>query len=367
MAQTLASSARQLTVALAASMVVGTHAGRSVGADSFDAASRSGDVVVAGLADSAANRVASMPTAPMLAPTEAAGWEVVASSCVNGVSPEATTVAAEGGQRSVQVLAPAECEWTAASVSPWLHVWTLAGTGSGEVTYFVDPNDSAFPRSASIVANGVTFEVTQEAGTQHAGPSHCVTDLSAGQWSFTADGGVATVGLTADPNCLWRAVSSSPDWLVPQEGEGVGSASVRYTVLPNSMPWQRSARIGVDGREFQVTQQPGPCSYCAPSNPSAPGSLDVGHARWIALFGGGLFVAPIEAPPALAWQASSDAPWIHVESPSGVGPGSLVYFLDPPVSSPRTGQISLNDIVLTIQQAAGTPSEAQFLGGGIPL
>ena len=93
------------------------------------------------------------------------GPAVATPGCFNGFFPGSATVSAQGGTYTIDASAPAECVWTTTTTSgDWLHNWTASGIGSGPLIYIVDPNPTNAPRTASIVVNGATFVVTQEAG-----------------------------------------------------------------------------------------------------------------------------------------------------------------------------------------------------------
>jgi hypothetical protein len=63
---------------------------------------------------------------------------------------------------TIQVTAPAGCDWTATSSNAWITITSGAsGSGSGTVTYSVSANPSASPRTGTLIVAGKNFTVTQ--------------------------------------------------------------------------------------------------------------------------------------------------------------------------------------------------------------
>jgi hypothetical protein len=77
-----------------------------------------------------------------------------------------TTFAAAGeygGPASVNVTAPAHCEFRPSTTTPWITLVTTYGAGSAEITYSVAANTAAAPRSGTIAVGGQTLTITQAA------------------------------------------------------------------------------------------------------------------------------------------------------------------------------------------------------------
>jgi all-beta uncharacterized protein/BACON domain-containing protein len=84
------------------------------------------------------------------------------SGCMISIAPTSTPMVVGGGTGSVMVTAGAGCTWTAVSGAPWIIV-TGGGTGSGSgtVTFSVEPNVSGATRSGSITIGTQVFTVNQ--------------------------------------------------------------------------------------------------------------------------------------------------------------------------------------------------------------
>lgn len=86
------------------------------------------------------------------------------AACAFQLSNHGQDFGSGGGTGSVAVTTQAGCAWTSASNESWIHV-TSGGSGSGMgiVSYSVDPNASASPRTGTmtIADGGQMFAVTQ--------------------------------------------------------------------------------------------------------------------------------------------------------------------------------------------------------------
>lgn len=169
-----------------------------------------------------------------------------------GVSKKTDFYAFNGGSGSVDVTAPAGCNWTAVSNDPWIEL-TSSGAGSGNdtVTYLVRENFTGLPRVGTITVGGHTLTVTQDS---EASPS-CAYSISPKSGSFSASGGTGTINVVTEGRCLWQAVSNN-SWITIEAGSlGTGSGTVSYRVAINSGPGGRSGTITVAGKTFTVKQK----------------------------------------------------------------------------------------------------------------
>jgi hypothetical protein len=81
-------------------------------------------------------------------------------------------------------------DWTASSDSEWVEIVSeTSGSGSGWLSLYVRPNDTAQERQASILINEKTFVVTQAAG-----PAEIVRTPTGGSSDFTAGVHEVTIG-----------------------------------------------------------------------------------------------------------------------------------------------------------------------------
>jgi hypothetical protein len=85
------------------------------------------------------------------------------TSCTYAISPTTARLPQPGGIAIVDVIAPAQCAWTAVSDSPWLVITAGAsGTGNGRVIYAASRYiGRASNRKGSITVATLTLPVTQ--------------------------------------------------------------------------------------------------------------------------------------------------------------------------------------------------------------
>src|SRR6185295_2859725 len=153
-----------------------------------------------------------------------------------------------------------------------------------------------------------------------------------------------TIQVTAPQGCTWSATSGVP-WITLSDSSGSGNGQVRFTVAANSGP-ARQGTLTVGGQSVAVAQASG-CSYTV-----TPPSQDVGGA-------GGTANASIATAAGCPWNASSNADWITVATPSGSGPAQVPLAVLPNTGPPRTGTVTIASTTLTINQAS--PCDWAFL------
>lgn len=101
----------------------------------------------------------------MNAPRSVAASFAPAPVCGYLLSSNATTVAATGDLRKVNVSAASGCAWQAASNAGWVTVVSGAsGAGNGSVRFRVEANTNSTPRGATLTIGDVPFTITQAAG-----------------------------------------------------------------------------------------------------------------------------------------------------------------------------------------------------------
>jgi hypothetical protein len=82
--------------------------------------------------------------------------------CTYTLNPTSASVAAAGGGGTFTVTTQTSCTWTASTADAWITVTNSGSTtGSGDVSYTVQPNATGASRSGSITVSGQTFVVTQ--------------------------------------------------------------------------------------------------------------------------------------------------------------------------------------------------------------
>ena len=260
-----------------------------------------------------------------------------AAPCVFTVDPRSDSVSGGGGRKTIAVTANSpQCAWTARSDVGWLAVLDGAhGTGNGQVRYEARETTGA-SRSGTLLVAGQVVTVTQGQG--------CTASITPTSQSVAASGGTGSISVATEAGCLWSA-GSNASWIAITSGQnGNGPGTIAFATAASTGP-ARSATLTVAGQTFTVSQASG-CSYAL-----APASHDVGD-------GGGTGSFAVNASPGCAWTGISRAPWITITgAPSGTGVGTVNFnVIANPMGGPaRSGTISVNEQIFTVNQAAGVP------------
>ncbi|MBI1789004.1 MAG: hypothetical protein HYR60_15850 [Acidobacteria bacterium] len=83
--------------------------------------------------------------------------------CNYALSSSGTGVPAAGGRGVFQVASASGCSWTPVSDSAWIAFTWSSVNGRGNVSYAIEPNLGATPRSGTLAVAGQVFTVNQEA------------------------------------------------------------------------------------------------------------------------------------------------------------------------------------------------------------
>jgi uncharacterized protein (TIGR03437 family) len=170
--------------------------------------------------------------------------------CNYFINPESQSVPGTGGENLVLVTTGTTCEWTAVSNVTWITVIAGSpGKGGGGVSYRVDPNPSASPRTGTITIGDRTFTVNQGA----ADP--CTFTISPTSATVAAAGGAGSVSVNVSASsCSWTA-STGAGWVSITAGSsGTGNGTVQYSAAANANPTSRTATITIAGRTFTIDQ-----------------------------------------------------------------------------------------------------------------
>jgi photosystem II stability/assembly factor-like uncharacterized protein len=171
-----------------------------------------------------------------------------AGDCSYTISPNSANFSASAGNGSVNVTAPAGCNWTAVSNAPFITITSGAsGSGNSTINYSVAANSSTAPRTGTITIAGQTFTVTQAA-------TPCSFSISPTTRNFPASGGNNSVSVTAPAGCNWTAVSNASFITITSGASGSGNGTVNYSVSANSSTTPRSGTMTIAGLIFTVTQ-----------------------------------------------------------------------------------------------------------------
>ena len=129
---------------------------------------------------------------------------VPSSFCDFSISPTSANLPWNGGSGSVNVTAPAGCNWTAVSRVNWITITGgSSGTGNGTVTY-----------TASGGADGITglLIIAEQAFPIHLGSGACTYSVSPTNATWSSFGGTGGIGVQTDSGCGWTAASND-SWI----------------------------------------------------------------------------------------------------------------------------------------------------------
>src|SRR5215831_7392903 len=171
------------------------------------------------------------------------------SSCAVTVGSVTTNVSAAASTGSIPVTS--SCAWTAGSSASFLTITSgTTGNGNGTVNYSIAANTGA-TRSASI-AIGTALVSFVQAGA--LAPVGCTVTLSATTARINANGGTASIDVSAASTCGWTASSNSP--FLTATANATGNGTVVITASANTGP-ARTGTVTIGGQSVTVTQDGG--------------------------------------------------------------------------------------------------------------
>jgi hypothetical protein len=256
-----------------------------------------------------------------------------AAECRYRVAPLAAAADAAGGTLTVDVETNAACEWISASDAAWIRLNAGAtGKGNGAVTLAVDDNRGA-TRSGTIRVAGNTVTVTQAAVS-------CSYTITPASGTISADGGSATVTMSAGDHCPWTAASSVPWITIASGGTGTGAGSVQLNIATNPGA-ARTGTTTIGTQTFTVTQPAAPCTYQI-----TPTSATISEA-------GGTATVTVSAAGHCPWTAASNVPWTTIASgAAGTGGGPVQLNIAGNPGAARAGTAIIAAQTFTLTQAA---------------
>lgn len=180
-----------------------------------------------------------------------------------------------------------------------------------------------------------------------------------GGGSLPAQGGTATLAVTAARECSWSARAEGT-WLSIRSGaSGQGNGSIEVAAGVNPDPVVRRGAVLLNEERVELTQAAGECAITlAEGGVSFPSSGGAGRVE-------------VRASSALcAWRAESNESWIAIRSSgSGRGPGEVTFEVAPTTGGPRSGEIVVEGQRFAVTQADGcaytiAPSSASVAADG---
>jgi len=156
--------------------------------------------------------------------------------CGSSITGLPGSLGAGGGQFPVTIATARECQWRAESDSPWLQITPATGQGEAEVSVVVAANPVGTVRTGSVVVNGTTMSVRQDAAA-------CQITWKESSVEVPASGGSLTIGVSATAGCSWAA-STTASWLRGTRTSGTGDGSAEF-VANASDGTERTATLRV--------------------------------------------------------------------------------------------------------------------------
>jgi predicted outer membrane repeat protein len=256
--------------------------------------------------------------------------------CAYNITPPTTQgFSGGGGNGTFSVTSGNGCAWNATTTFPWITLPNPStGNGNGQMSFSIAPNTTGATRTGTITINGgQTLTITQTA---------CTYSIEPISRDVTAAAGSSTFALTTGTGCTWTA-GTTDSWITIATGStGPGSKTINFSYSQN-MGVARTGTITVGGQTFTLRQAIG-CTY----------SLDRATAN-IPKEGISSSVA-ISTVTGCPWSATSDSPsWltINANSASGTGPGNIAFTVSPNNGPLRTGKITANGQIFTVNQESG--------------
>lgn len=228
------------------------------------------------------------------------------------------------------------CAWTGSESESWIAITAgTTGSGSGQVTFNVDPNTGS-ARSGVITIAGQSFTVNQDAliCNNSINPTSETVSVSAGT-------GTSIAVTTSVQACPWTAVSNDPSWITVTSGTpGTGNGTVGWTFGGNTSASGRNGTMTIAGQTF-TAMQPG-CTY-----PLSATSLTISNAG-----GSGQTVNVTPNGTACQWTASESESWLNIDSgASGTGNGTVSFTVDANMTmAPRSGVMTIAGQTFTVNQ-----------------
>jgi hypothetical protein len=167
-----------------------------------------------------------------------------ASGCAYAIAPMAQDVPGAGASVPVSVTTAAGCPWTASSDASWIAMAPGAGTGPGQISLTVAPNQGPARTTTASLA-GQTFTVRQA--------SPCTWSFVPPSHLFDANGGNGAILVLVTGPCTWTAASNVGWATVTTGASGVGSGLVQFVAAPNTGA-ARTGTLTIGGERYEIVQ-----------------------------------------------------------------------------------------------------------------
>ncbi|MBK9605102.1 MAG: hypothetical protein IPO58_01205 [Betaproteobacteria bacterium] len=193
------------------------------------------------------------------------------NNCAPSLTPASLSFGASAQAMPATLWARPGCAWTAQSSAPWLSVGSTSGTGRSTLTITVQVNTTGQPRTGTLSVGLASVFVVQAGVAATGDPAACSNlrlQREGDQTPAAGLSGATSVGVFADGQCGWAALSDASWISLTAGGAGNGNGTVSYVAQPNADTQVRSATITVGEKNFvvnQLGQEPG-SNTCACSD-----------------------------------------------------------------------------------------------------
>jgi hypothetical protein len=143
--------------------------------------------------------------------------------------------------------------------------------------------------------------------------------------------------------CSWSARSDA-EWLrLSTPVDGLGDATLGFSVAGNEHASARGAAILVNDLRLQISQDGKACQFRLSSNRE---QVETG--------GGDRTIQVIASDASCGWTAAASVPWIRIAAGQrGNGNGAVTFHVDPFSGSPRTATLTVAGVVVLVEQGTG--------------
>jgi hypothetical protein len=158
--------------------------------------------------------------------------------------------------------------------------------------------------------------------------------------SVSAKGGAFPFSVTTGSACAW-STQSDVSWADVNPASGQGSATPSLRVAESTQFDGRTLTMTINGQAFRITQQAVECSYALSDT-----NLDARNE-------GGRLSVRVASGAACRWSVTTNASWITVRTPSGIGTDYVYFDVAPNSGGARQGVVTIAGQPVTVTQAAG--------------
>jgi hypothetical protein len=167
-------------------------------------------------------------------------------SCSYSLSASGESFSSAGGMGSVSISTSDTCSWTAAGSANWITLTSPAsGTGSGILFFQVGPNLDSTTRSGQITAAGISYSISQSAGTGGIGSTIFLPIILS---SSGMGGTYYSTEMTLTNRGTYEAALDFYYTSSIGSGSGHGTANLppgRQLLIPNAIDFLRSTGIPI--------------------------------------------------------------------------------------------------------------------------